>query len=54
MGILIFLNENKKMPLAAKIKKEEVTAMDIKFHIPDFMHLFRINLTLAEYMRMRP
>ncbi|MDE7294909.1 MAG: hypothetical protein K2N72_10845 [Oscillospiraceae bacterium] len=28
--------------------------MDIKFHIPDFMHHFRLNLTLAEYMRMRP
>lgn len=28
--------------------------MDINFHIPDFMHHFRLNLTLAEYMKISP
>lgn len=28
--------------------------MDIKYHIPDFMRHFRLNLTLAEYMKRNP
>lgn len=28
--------------------------MEIKFHLPDFMRHFRLNLTLAEYMRRNP
>lgn len=28
--------------------------MSVKFHIPDFMHHFRLNLTLAEYMKRSP
>jgi len=28
--------------------------MDIKYHIPDFMRHFRLNLTLAEYMKNNP
>lgn len=28
--------------------------MDIKFHLPDFVRHFRLNLTLAEYMSRFP
>lgn len=28
--------------------------MDIKFHIPDFTHHLRLNLTLADYMKNNP
>lgn len=28
--------------------------MEIKYHIPDFMRHFRLNLTLAEYMKKNP
>ncbi|MCM1577826.1 MAG: hypothetical protein NC078_03385 [Ruminococcus sp.] len=36
------------------MRRKGTVIMDIKFHIPDFMHHFRLNLTLAEYMRIRP